>query len=69
MVGEENQSSVGLEERKFALDAEIRRAELALRRAETRRNGLNPAQATIAVAVRLTRHFLAARQSRFCRKK
>jgi hypothetical protein len=40
-----------LEERKFALDSDIRRREIALREAESKRTGLTAAQTTIAGAV------------------
>jgi hypothetical protein len=43
--------SVQLEERKFELDAEIRRREMAIKEAEAKRTGLSAAQATIAGAV------------------
>jgi hypothetical protein len=43
--------SVKLEERKFELDAEIRRREMAIKEAEAKRTGLTAAQATIAGAV------------------
>jgi hypothetical protein len=43
--------SVQLEKRKFELDAEIRRRDLAIKEAEAKRIGLSPAQTTIAGAV------------------
>lgn len=43
--------SVQLEERKFELDAELRRREMAIKEAEAKRTGLSAAQATIAGAV------------------
>jgi hypothetical protein len=43
--------SVDLEEKKFALDAEMRRREMAIKEAQVRRPGLSAAHATIAGAV------------------
>jgi hypothetical protein len=42
--------SVQLEERKFELDAELRRRDMAIKEAEAERTGLSPAQATMAGA-------------------
>src|SRR6266496_381866 len=42
--------SVQLEERKFELDAEIRRRDMAIKEAEAKRTGLSAAQATVAGA-------------------
>jgi hypothetical protein len=44
------QDSVSLEERKFALDAEIRRREVELKEAENKPTGLTAAKATVAGA-------------------
>jgi S1-C subfamily serine protease len=44
-------SSTEIEERKFELDAEVRRREIALKEAESKKTGISVAQATIAGSV------------------